>query len=766
MTHLPPLISDLGLVMGAAAVVTLVFKRLKQPTVLGYILAGIMVGPHFPLFPSVADTESVDVWAQIGVIVLLFCLGLEFSFKKLMRVGGTASVTAVTEIGTMLLMGFGVGKLLGWSTTDCIFLGTMLSISSTTIIIRAFDELGVKEKKFTGLVFGVLIVQDLAAILMLVLLPTVAASTKLSGTAILFPVGKLIFFLVLWFVSGIFFLPTILRRAGRFMNNEMLLVTSLALCFMMVILAAGAGFSPALGAFIMGSILAETPLGGKIEHLTVSIKEMFGAVFFVSVGMMIDPNILPQYWQQILIIMLVVLVAMPFSTIVGALLSRQPFKISVQAGMSLSQIGEFSFIIATMGLTMKLTGPHLYPVAVAVSALTAFTTPYMIRLSGPLYNWLTRRLPGNWVTAIDKYSHEGQKVKPTSDWNKYITSYLIQTVIHTILVVGIVLVVSNIILPALDDHGDNPVIRIGTAITTLLLIAPLLWALAIRKIYPSVANRLWEKRYYRGPMIVLQLLRLVIAFVIMGFVVHNIVSYTWALILLGVTLITVLLNYRRLQLVHSWAERRFMTNLNEKEVLDKRESGAHLTPWDAHITNFVVSPDFKGVGMTLMELKLRENYGVNIAMIKRGAFTIQAPDRQERIYPEDTLYVIGTDDQVISFKKHLEESSAARARKGSPEDELTLQRMEIAEGSPIAGMTIKASEIRERTKGLIVGIERNGERILNPESNVVLLSNDLLWIVGNIKRIKVFEKIVGTPQRVDGAQEQKPGTTEKDTKEI
>lgn len=762
MSNLPPLISDLGIVMGAAAVVTLVFKRLKQPTVLGYILAGIMVGPHFPLFPSVADTESVEVWAQIGVIVLLFCLGLEFSFKKLIRVGGTASVTAVTEIGTMLLLGFGIGKLLGWPTIDCIFLGTMLSISSTTIIMRAFEELGVKEKKFTGLVFGVLIVQDLAAILMLVLLPTVAVSSQLSGTALLFPVGKLIFFLVLWFVSGIFFLPTILRRAGRFMNNEMLLVSSLALCFFMVILAAGAGFSPALGAFIMGSILAETPLGGKIEHLTLSIKEMFGAVFFVSVGMMIDPGVLPLYWKQILVIMGLVLVAMPLSTIVGALLTRQSFKTSVQAGMSLSQIGEFSFIIATMGLTMKLTGPQLYPVAVAVSALTAFTTPYMIRLSGPMYAFLNRRLPAHWVGAIDRYSHEGQKVKPTSDWNKYIRSYLIQTVIHTILVVGIVLVVSNIVLPALGDHGNSPVMRLAAAITTLLLISPLLWALAIRKIYPSVAARLWEKRYYRGPMIVLQVLRLVIALVIMGFLVHNIVSYSWALILLVITIITILVNYKRLQVVHSWAERRFMTNLNEKEVLDKKQSGAHLTPWDAHITSFAISPDFKGVGMTLMELKLRELYGVNIAMIKRGAFIIQAPDRQERIYPEDTLYVIGTDDQVTSFKKHLEENSTARSRKGSPEDEVTLQRMEVAEGSAIAGQTIKSSEIRERTKGLIVGIERNGERILNPESNVVLLANDLLWIVGNTKRIKVFEKIAASAPKASDTEEP-VADAEKDT---
>jgi len=752
MSHLPPLISDLALVMGAAAVVTLVFKRLKQPTVLGYILAGIFVGPHFHLFPSVTDIESVDVWAQIGVIVLLFCLGLEFSFKKLMRVGGAASVTAITQVAVMLLIGFGTGMLLGWSATDSIFLGTMLSISSTTIIIRALEELGVKEKKFVSLVFGVLVVQDLVAILMLVLLPTLAVSTKLSGMELIYPIGKLVFFLVLWFVSGIFFLPTLLRRVGKFMSNEMLLITSLALCFLMVVLATGAGFSPALGAFIMGSILAETPLGKKIDHLTMSIKEMFGAVFFVSVGMMIDLAIVPQYWQQILLITFVVLIGQPLTSITGALLSRQPLKESVQAGMSLSQIGEFSFIIATMGVTLKLTSSYLYPIAVAVSALTAFTTPYMIRLSSPLYVLLNRRLPRNWVVAIDKYSHEGQKIKTTSEWNKYVTYYLIQMVLHIIIIVGIVLAVSKLALPALGSSSETPLMRLLAAIVTIILVAPFLWALAVRKILPATASKLWDIRYYRGPMIVLQVVRMITALVIMGFLVHNIVSYVWALSLLVVTIIFMLANYKRLQRVHAWVERRFISNFHEKEQLDKKESGQHLTPWDAHISSFMVSPDFRGVGKTLMELGLREQFGVNIAMIRRGAFTIQAPDRQERVYPEDTLYVIGTDDQMLLFKNYLAENSPVRARKVLPEDELTLQRIEVEEGSFVAGKTIKESEIRERTKGLIVGIERNGERLLNPESSVTLQSNDRLWIVGNTRRVRVLEKLMSKTQGAEETQ--------------
>ncbi len=740
MSNLPPIISDLGLVMGAAAVVTLVFKRLKQPIVLGYILAGLFVGPYFPLFPSVADRESVETWAQIGVIILLFCLGLEFSFKKLLRVGGAASIMGLTEILVMLLIGTGIGRALGWSTADSIFLGTMVSISSTTIIIKAFDELGVKEKNFASLVFGVLVVQDLAAILMLVLLPTFAASTSLTGFQILFPVGKLAFFLVLWFVSGIFFLPTLLRKAGKFMNSEMLLITSLALCFIMVMLAVGAGFSPALGAFIMGSILAETPLVEKIEHLTKSIKEMFGAIFFVSVGMMIDPAIIPQYWKEILIISGVVLFCMPLTSIVGALLSRQPLRRSVQAGMSLSQIGEFSFIIATLGITLNLTSNWLYPVAVSVSALTTFTTPYMIKLSNPLYSWLNKKLPQKWILAINKYSIDGQKATPTTAWNRYITSYLVQTIVYTILIIRIILIVSNIGLPAFGTLKEQYWVRLLAALVTIIITAPFVWALAIKRILPAVAEELWQTKSYRGPLVVLQLLRVVVAMVIIGFIFHNILSFMWAIIMLVVALLVLFFNYKRLQSFTSWVESRFMTNLNEKEELEMHQAGSHLTPWDAHISKFTVAPSFRGIGMPLVDLKLREEFGLNIAMIKRGNFTIHAPDRMEKLYPEDALYVIGTDDQVTAFKKYLEFNSPIINKATITEDELMLQRVEVPESSPLVGKSIKESAIRERTKGIIVGVERNEQRFLNPESSWIIHSGDLLWIVGNTKRLKVFEK--------------------------
>jgi CPA2 family monovalent cation:H+ antiporter-2 len=731
--------------MGAATVATLLFRWLKQPIVLGYILAGLMVGPYLTLFPSVGDRQSVEVWAQIGVIILLFNLGLEFSFRKLIRVGGTASITASVQLALMLFLGFSIGRLLGWSTTDSIFLGAMISISSTTIIFKAFEELGVKEKKFAGLVFGVLIVQDLMAILMLVLLPAFAIAKSLSGADILMPVGKLVFFLVLWFTFGIFFLPTLLRKAGNFMNDEILLVTSLALCFMMVVLANEAGLSSALGAFIMGSILAETRVGGKIAKLTESIKEMFGAVFFVSVGMMIDPWLLPMYWKPILIIALTILIGQPIGSLIGALLSRQQLKTSVQAAMSLSQIGEFSFIIASLGLSLNLTSSFLYPVAVAVSAITTFTTPYMIRASLPAYNLLYRKMPHSWRIAVDRFSREGQPVKPSSDWQLYIKSYLLHTFIYTVLIVGIVFLVAHYAVPSLSGYGTSTFASVTATLLTLLLTAPLLWALAIRKIQSEIAGRLIKDSNYKAPVLVLQIIRFAITLLIIGFLVHQLASYYWALGVMVAFVLLLAFNYRKLQVIHIWMERRFLSNFQDKEKLEYKEKGKHLTPWDAHITTFTVPPDFKNIGKPLLELKLREDLGVNVAMIKRGIYTIQAPDRFERIYPGDVLYVIGSDDQVLLFKKYLTQNSQAMPKNGS-ENEISLQWVEITDGD-FSGKTIKESAIRERTKGLIVGIERNNERILNPESNVTLQANDILWIVGNTRRIKVLEKIIEKGKR-------------------
>src|SRR5688500_6915787 len=424
MGHLPALIRDLALILMSGAIITLLFKRIRQPLVLGYIIAGFLVGPYFHLLPTVADKENIETFAEIGVIFLLFSLGLEFSFKKLVRVGGAASITAFVEIIFITGTGFLLGKALGWSTMDSLFLGGMLASSSTTIILRAFDELGVKTKQYARIVFGVLIVEDIVVILLMVMLSTMAVTREFEGTEMIYTVLKLLFFLALWFLAGIFLLPTFLRQAKKLINEETLLILTLGLCLGMVVLATEVGFSAELGAFIMGSIIAETTSAEKVDSLIKPVKDLFGAVFFVSVGMMIDPQAIVQYGGPVIAVTLLTLLGKLFSTTVGALLSGQPLKQSVQVGMSMAQIGEFAFIVATLGLSLGVISDFLFPVAVGASAITTFTTPYLIKYSEPLYLFIESRLPAKWIRGLNNYSSGTQNIQAESEWRAVIKSYI------------------------------------------------------------------------------------------------------------------------------------------------------------------------------------------------------------------------------------------------------------------------------------------------------------------------------------------------------
>ncbi|RZL16898.1 MAG: sodium:proton antiporter, partial [Pedobacter sp.] len=591
MIHLPPLIADLGLILTAAAVTTLIFKKIKQPLVLGYILAGLLVGPHIDLIPTVRDQKSITIWAEIGVIFLLFSLGLEFSFKKLVKVGGSASVTAIVEVVFMLLIGFAAGKLMGWSTMDSVFLGGILSVSSTTIIIRAFEELGVKHKKFAGLVFGVLIVEDLVAILLLVLLSTLAVSQQFAGVEMLTSILKLAFFLVLWFLGGIFLIPTFLKATKKLMNDETMLIVSLALCLTMVLLAVKVGFSPALGAFIMGSILAETPQAEKIEHLTKSVKDLFAAVFFVSVGMLIDPQILIDYAVPILIVTFATVVGKLLSSTLGALLSGQPLKTSVQAGMSLAQIGEFSFIIATLGVTLNVTSDFLYPIAVAASAITTFTTPYLIKQSEPFYNFLSRILPKKWQNAISRYSTSTEGISTLSDWKILLRAYISNTIIHSVIILAVVFLAVRYVQPFITENITNGINgKIISVAASFMIMSPFLWALSFRRIQRTAYAHLWlNKRYTRGPLISIEIFRIALGIFFIGFLMYEFFD-TWvaATIALGLIILVMFIFSRRLQSFYDKLEKRFLLNLNARE---KSEQKPDILPWDTHLTELKVSPE-------------------------------------------------------------------------------------------------------------------------------------------------------------------------------
>lgn len=739
MPHLPHLIADLGLILAVAGVTTLIFRKIRQPVVLGYIIAGFLVGPHVSLFPTVVDSEGIRTWSEIGVIFLLFSLGLEFSFRKLLKVGGSASVTAVVEVVLMIGIGFLAGQMMGWSLMDSIFLGAILSMSSTTIIIRAFDELGVRTKKFANLVFGILIVEDVVAILLLVLLSTLAVSQQFAGMELMTQMLKLMFFLILWFLAGIFFVPTFLKRTRNLMNDETMLIVCVGMCILMVMLAVEVGFSAALGAFIMGSILAETTQAERIEHLVKSVKDLFASIFFVSVGMMIDPRVLQEYAIPLLIIILITIFGKFITTALGALLSGQSLKHAVQAGMSLAQIGEFSFIIASLGVSLNVTSGFLYPIAVAASAVTTFTTPFLIRQAGPFYGFLERVLPAKWVKNLNRYSSGTQQLSAFSEWKTLLHAYGINLAVHSVLILAIIFLSQEFLYPAVKEIV--PELFTATLITvviTLLLMVPFIWALAIRRIAREAYRNLWlNRKLNRGPLIAIELARIATAVLHVAFLINIFFSLSVAFIIAVAGMAMAILVFsHKLQQFYEKIEKRFLFNLNERELV--KNAKHEITPWDAHLTDFEIHPEFPLAGKQLQEIALREKFGVNIALIERGNLSIIVPDRYERMYPGDKISVIGTDEQLGKVKDLFEGSQTDNTEPDMREKEISLQNLTITRDSRLYRKSIKKSGLREHAKALVVGLERNGERIINPDTAMTFEENDIVWIVCNKGKFEQF----------------------------
>jgi CPA2 family monovalent cation:H+ antiporter-2 len=736
--HLPFLISDLALILVAAALTTLLFKKLKQPIVLGYIIAGVLVGPQVHVIPTVTDQASIKIWAEIGVIFLLFSLGLEFSFKKLVRVGGTASITALTEIVFIVVAGYFVGRWMGWKPIDCIFLGGMLASSSTTIIIKAFDELGIKTKKFARIVFGVLIVEDIVVILLLVLLPTIAISQQFHGSELLGTVLKLVFFLLLWFLLGIFLLPTFLKKAAGLLDPEMMLLLSIGLCLAMVVLAIAVGFTAELGAFVMGSIFAETTSSDKVEHILHSLKDLFGAVFFVSVGMMIDLHTIWEYRVPVIVITLLTIFGKFFSTSLGALLSGQPLKQSVQTGMSMAQIGEFAFIVATLGLTLGVISDFLFPVAVGVSAITTFTTPYMIRYSEPFYQWIEKILPGRWIHFLNRYSSDVQKIPTVSGWKQLLRTYGRVIILNGVISIGIILLCSIGLTPLLDSHlPPGSWKNLVLAVIALILLSPFLWALGFRPLERISFSKLWlDSKLNRGPLVLLEALRMGIVVLLIGFLLDRLFSASVAIPVAVICIILLILLFsRKLQHFYNRIEKRFLLNLNAKESQENGQK-INIVPWDGHVVYFDIPAEAPFAGRTLKEMAWREKFGINVALIERGTRLLQVPGPEERIFPADRIAVIGTDAQLQSFGQLIEQ-----ARQQVPADRqesIGLMQFLVKNNSPLAGKSIRESGIRERGKGLVVGVERNGERQLNPDSSFIFQPEDLVWIAGNKDAIHSF----------------------------
>ena len=733
MSNLPTLIADLALILLCAGIMTLLFKKLKQPLVLGYVVAGFLASPHMPYTPSVMDTANIKTWADIGVIFLLFALGLEFSFKKIVKVGGTAVIAACTIIFCMILLGAGVGMSFGWQRMDCIFLGGMIAMSSTTIIYKAFDDLGLRKKQFTGLVLSILILEDILAIVLMVMLSTMAVSNNFEGTEMLESIGKLLFFLILWFVVGIYLIPEFLKRCRKLMSEETLLIVSLALCFGMVVIAANTGFSAAFGAFIMGSILAETIEAESIDRLVKPVKDLFGAIFFVSVGMMVDPAMIGEYALPILVITIAVIVGQALFGTFGVVLAGQPLKTAMQCGFSLTQIGEFAFIIASLGVALHVTSDFLYPIVVAVSVLT----PYMIRLAEPASSFVDRHLPESWRNFLTRYSSGSQTLNHENLWRKLLFAMARIVVVYSIVSISVIALSFRFVVPFFRENLPGFWGSLLGAAFTILCISPFLRAIMVKKNHSTEFTTLWEAhRANRAPLVSTIVLRMVIAVLFVMFIIAQLFKSSIGLIIgVAILLVVLMVLSRQLKKRSILIERKFFQNLRSRDVRaeymgeKKPEYAGRLLSRDLHLADFEIPGESLWAGKTLLELNLGKKYGVHVVSILRGKRRINIPGGSVRLFPMDKIQVIGTDEQLNVFGEDMSRGSYVDSDVFE-KSEMTLKQFMIDSDCAFLGKTLRESGIRDKYHCLIAGVERGEEMLMTPDVNAPFEEGDVLWVVG------------------------------------
>ena len=759
MESLPPLFSDLALILVTAGITTIIFKWLKQPVVLGYIVAGFIIGPAFNLFPGITDKADIDVWGKIGVVFLLFALGLEFSFKRLKKLGATGAITAITELVIMFTVGFTIGKIIGWQDMNCIFLGCMLSISSTTIIIKAFDDLNMKRHKFTNIVFGVLVVEDLVAVLLLVVLSTLSVSKSFDGGELVFSLLKLMFFLIIWFIVGIYLIPTFLQKSRKLMSEETLLVFAIGLCFGMVYMATKAGFSEALGAFMMGSILAETIEADKIHSLVNPIKNLFGAIFFVTVGMLIDPHVIVQYWLPIVIITLAVMFIKSFSATLGVLISGQDLKTSMQAGFCFSQIGEFSFIIATLGLSFKVIDPFMYPIIVSVSIITTFFTPFFMKLSVPVYDKLYPRIPEKVKVALNRYSSGSKAVEQENNVRSYVKSQVFALLIYGSILTAVLLLSNILFKPFITSKIEGFWGGVVGALVTLAVMAPFMRALISKKNkgFTLFKKLLQERKINYGLLVSLSMLRYIAALFFLGAVMVSYVNLaTGYLLVLVFAALILIRNSKGILHFYQQIESRFMHNLNVRQEEKKKNSAVLIPEQQAknfYLEQMVISGDSEIVGKPLKELQIREKYEVNIVSILRGSKVINLPNRDTVLYPADKITIVGSDEHVTQMKSLVEKDDDLIAPKDK-RTQMDLYSLHITPDHPFCHKSINDSKIRVKYQALVIAIERGDDHLMNPESAEMLLPDDVIWFVCEQSQLKAIMDLTPSVQEPDQDNEQ------------
>ena len=746
MAELPAMIQDLALMLVVAGIVTLIFKRLKQPLVLGYIVAGFLVSPHMPYTASVADRENIQLWADIGVMFLLFSLGLDFSFKKILKMGASPIISTVTIIFCMMMLGIMVGHGFGWSQMDCIFLGGMLAMSSTTIIYKAFDDLGLRQQQFAGLVMSVLILEDILAIVMMVMLSAIASGNSPDGSQMLGSILKIGFFLILWLVVGIFAIPLFLRSVRKLINSEVLLIVSLGLCCAMAVFSTKVGFSSAFGAFIMGSILAETVEAERIEKLVEPVKNLFGAVFFVSVGMLVDPQILISYALPIVALVLTILIGQSIFGSISFMLGGESLKSAMRCGFSMAQIGEFSFIIASLGLSLGVISDFLYPVVVAVSVITTFLTPYMIRLATPAYSALEHRLPSKIIRALNHLSTSHPNTTEQNKWKQLLTQMSVNTVIYSILSAATIAVSFMFLLPLMRRAADYDFTLLGihvsipellTGLLTLVFVAPFLRAMVMKKNRSEEWKSLWaESNRNRLPLLFTILVRAVIALSFIFYICKYLSDFSAAVVVtLGVIILVLIIVSRAVKHRSIVLERLFINNLRSRDI----EAQVHgkkrplyegrLLDRDIHIAEFDVPSDSQWMGQTLKQLSLGNKYGVHVSSIMRGGHRLNIPDGDYVIFPGDRLQVIGSDEQLSRLGTALREEVLGE-EENIEAREMKLRQLIIGPASQFVGKTLQESGIRSLYSCMVVGLEEGKENLSPVKPNRRFQEGDIIWVVG------------------------------------
>ena len=738
MEELPHLIIDLAYILIVAGAVTIIFKKLRQPLVLGYIVAGFLAGPHMPYTPSIMDTTSINDWSQIGVIFLMFTLGLEFSFKRILKMGLQPIIAALLVMFSMISVGSEVGWLFGWSDMDRLFLGGMLAMSSTTIIYKAFDDSGVRLQPFASKVLSVLILEDILGILLMVILSAMAVSRKFEGVELLNSLMQLGFFLLLWFLVGIFIIPLILRRYKQYINTETLLIVSVGLCFMLVVVASSVGYSPAFGAFMMGSILAETTESERISKSISSLKDFFGAIFFVSVGMLVDPQILVEYWLPILVITCAVILGQMTLGSLSFLISGNDPKVAIKCGFSLVQIGEFAFIIASLGESLGVTSKFIYPVVVAVSIITTFFTPYIIKFADPFYKRIEKYIPkaisDKRFGALRRQSNQTEKKLTLGNaWKKLLRGVFMYSIIYLTLCSAIMGSSYSSLLPLCRQICGHWYGNIVCGVITILLLSPFIRPIVIKKNHSEEAKYLIHfNKFHRLMVRILLLFKFYMGALVVFYIVNFVSPLLWLWNVVISIIITLGIVYsRRIKLISIRIERTFRRNLRSREQTTVLPSyGRKLKGRDLQIASFTVPGNTKWGGKTLMQLNFGSTEHIHIAAITRGLQRINIPGGKSKIYPGDIIEIVSDQEGLRSFQSKMlhdvyltEESSALR-------NTLSIIQVSISNSSPLCGKTLVDIDFRSRYNCMVVGIEDDKGNLQVTQAQRKFQAGERIWVVG------------------------------------